>query len=42
MESSSGQVISVLEELMGEKKPKRTFWEKYFSCYSICGARYKE
>lgn len=30
VEDSDGNCISVLEEALGEKKPKRTFFQKYF------------
>jgi hypothetical protein len=33
MEDSDGQIISVLEKLLEEKKPARSFWEKYFFCW---------
>ena len=29
MIASDGQTISILEEILGEKQPKRTFWQKY-------------
>jgi hypothetical protein len=33
MMDSDGNCISVLEEILGEKKLKRTFWKKYCSCF---------
>ena len=36
-EDSEGNVISVLEEFLGEKKPRRGFFEKYLWC--CCGKR---
>ena len=33
MLDSSGNCISTLEELLGQKKPKRSFAEKYFCCF---------
>ncbi len=31
--TSDGHTISALEEILGEKKPKRSFWKKYFNCF---------
>ena len=31
--TSDGQTISVLEEILGEKQPARSIWEKYFCCF---------
>lgn len=37
MEDSDGHAISVLEHLLGIKRPARTFWEKYcYYCWSCC------
>ena len=35
MMNSDGHIISVLEEKLGLETPKRTFWEKYFNCFSL-------
>lgn len=32
MLDSDGNCISVIEELLGEKKPARSYWEKYVCC----------
>tara|TARA_R110002153_G_scaffold265213_2_gene427641 strand:+ start:473 stop:607 length:135 start_codon:yes stop_codon:yes gene_type:complete len=32
MMDSDGNAISVLEEALGEKRPARSIWEKYFCC----------
>lgn len=41
VEDSDGNCISVLEELVGDKVPKRTFFQKYFCCCYERKVRFK-